>query len=110
MGQRVPAPSSVQHCVAVEFRRELAIRDPQAGEEISRLAPGVNLWYGHLTIPSRFIYPERNGLWGCGVVLVSMTATEVQTCARLGTALDRISADDVLASNEPGRLDFAVIE
>jgi hypothetical protein len=31
-------------------------------------------------------------------------------CARLGAALERISADDVLASNQPARLEFAVIE
>ena len=81
-----------------------------AREEISRLVPSVDLWCGDLTIPSPFVYPGRSGLWGCGVVLANMTATEAQMCARLGTALERISADDVLVSNEPARLEFAVIQ
>lgn len=81
-----------------------------AREEISCLAPGVDLWCGDVAIPSPFVYPGRSGTWGCGVVLANMTATEVEMCARLGTALERISADDVLASNEPSRLEFAVIQ
>jgi len=80
-----------------------------ASEEISRLVPGVDLWCGDVTIPSPFVYPERSGVWGCGVVLANMTSTEVQMCARLGKALERISADDVLPGNEPARLEFAVI-
>ena len=81
-----------------------------AREEISRLAPGVDLWCGDLTIPSPFVYPERSGIWGCGVLLANMTATEAQMCAQVGRGLERISADDVLASNEPARLEFAVIQ
>jgi hypothetical protein len=81
-----------------------------ARKEISRLAPEVHLWCGDVTIPSPFVHPERSGVWGCGVVLANMTATEVQVCARLGTALERISADDVVANNEPARLEFAVVQ
>jgi 23S rRNA (adenine2030-N6)-methyltransferase len=61
-----------------------------ARKEISRLVPEVDLWCGDLLIPSPFVYPERSGVWGCGVVLANMTATEVQMCARLGRALERI--------------------
>ena len=81
-----------------------------ARKEISRLVPEVDLWCGDVTIPSPFVYPDRSGVWGCGVVLANMTATEAQICTRLGTALERISADDVLAGNEPARLEFAVIQ
>jgi len=81
-----------------------------AREEISRLAPRVDLWCGDVVIPSPFIFPGRNGVWGCGVVLANMTSAETETCANLGTALERISTDDVLTNNEPSRLAFAVIQ
>ncbi len=61
-------------------------------------------------MPSPFVYPERSGVWGCGVVLANMTAAEARACARLGSALERISADDVLPGNEPARLEFTVIQ
>lgn len=80
-----------------------------AREELSRLTPGTDLWCGAITVPSPFVYPERSGLWGCGIVLANMTPAEAQMCARLGSALERISADDVLPHNEPSRLEFAVI-
>lgn len=80
-----------------------------AHAEISRLAPNVDLWCGDMLIPSPFVFPDRVGVWGCGVVLANMTSAEAETCARLGTALERISVDDVLANNEPSRLAFAVI-
>jgi len=70
---------------------------------------GMHTSGGDLTIPSPFVYPERSGIWGCGVVLANMTGTEIQMCARLGAALERVSADDVLIGNEPTRLTFAVI-
>ena len=81
-----------------------------ARDEISRLAPHVKLWCGDTLIPSPFVFPERSGVWGCGVVLANMTSAETETCARLGTALERIMVDDVLADNEPARLAFAVIQ
>lgn len=80
-----------------------------ARDAVSRLAPGVDLWCGDLTIPSPFVYPERSGVWGCGVVLANMTGPEARMCARLGTALERVCADDVLAGNEPARVAFAVM-
>jgi hypothetical protein len=52
---------------------------PQRGwalAEISRLAPGVPLWCGNILIPSPFVYPGREGAWGCGVVLANMVAGE----------------------------------
>jgi hypothetical protein len=41
--------------------------------------------------------------------LANMTPAEAATCARLGAAFERVSADDVLANNDPARLAFAII-
>jgi hypothetical protein len=60
-------------------------------------------------MPAPFIFPECSGPWGCGIVLGNMTGSEAAMCARLGTALERISADDVASNNEPRRLSFKVI-
>jgi hypothetical protein len=76
---------------------------------ISCLAPGIDLWCGDVMMPAPFIFPERSGPWGCGIVLGNMTASEAAMCGRLGTALERISADDVASNNEPRRLSFKVI-
>jgi 23S rRNA A2030 N6-methylase RlmJ len=81
-----------------------------AHEAIARLAPDAPLWCGDVTIPSPFVYPERSGVWGCGIVLANMTAADARVCARLGRGLERISVDDVLPDNDPSRLAFAVIE
>jgi 23S rRNA A2030 N6-methylase RlmJ len=81
-----------------------------ARHEISRLAPRVDLWCGDVLIPAPFIYPERHGVWGCGVVLANMTTVETEMCTRLGAALEDLSVDDVLASNERSRLAFAVLQ
>ena len=80
-----------------------------ARREISRLAPRVELWCGDVRLPSPFVYPGLSGAWGCGIVLANMAPAEKETCARLGRALERVSADDVLANNEPERLTFAVV-
>jgi 23S rRNA A2030 N6-methylase RlmJ len=81
-----------------------------ARHAIARLAPNVDLWCGDMMIPSPFVFPDQIGVWGCGVVLANMTSVEAETCARLGTALERVSIDDVVAGNEPSRLAFAVIQ
>ena len=81
-----------------------------ARHAISRLAPGVDLWCGDMLIPSPFVYPERGGAWGCGVVLANMSTTEREMGARLGAALEEVSVGDVLPDNEPSRLTFAVLE
>jgi hypothetical protein len=39
-----------------------------------------------------------------------MANDEADLCGRLGRALERASADDVLAANEPDRLTFRVTE
>ncbi|MCX6992805.1 MAG: 23S rRNA (adenine(2030)-N(6))-methyltransferase RlmJ [Kiritimatiellaeota bacterium] len=80
-----------------------------ARSEISSLAPGVDLWCGDVLIPAPFVYPERSGVWGCGVVLANMTPEEVAACSILGHALERVSADDMLKENDPPRLTFGVI-
>jgi 23S rRNA A2030 N6-methylase RlmJ len=81
-----------------------------AHDEISRLAPEVDLWCGDMLIPSPFVFPDRTGVWGCGVVLANATSAEAQVGARLGAALERISVDDVSANNDPSRVTFAVIQ
>jgi hypothetical protein len=77
--------------------------------EISHLAPNVDLWCGDMLIPAPFVFPERNGVWGCGVVLANATSAEAEAGVRLGTALERISVDDVAVNNDPPRVTFAVI-
>ena len=79
-----------------------------ARQAIARLAPDAVLWCGDVLTPAPFVYPDRRGAWGCGVVLANMTTAEMDRCAALGAALERISADDVAAGNEPARLSFAV--
>ncbi len=81
-----------------------------ARREISRLAPGVPLWCGDVLLPAPFVYPGHAGAWGCGVVLANATEEEARACARLGRALERLSAADALADNDPARVEFAVID
>jgi 23S rRNA A2030 N6-methylase RlmJ len=78
--------------------------------EISRLAPRAKLWCDDMVIPAPFVFPERHGVWGCGVVLTNPTPAESETCRRLGAALERICADDVLPGNSPSRTAFAVVQ
>jgi 23S rRNA A2030 N6-methylase RlmJ len=81
-----------------------------ARAEISRLVPRANLWCGDMVIPAPFVFPERRGVWGCGVVLANSTPAESKTCQRLGAALERICADDVLLGNSPSRPGFAIAQ
>ena len=80
-----------------------------ARAEISRLAPRANLWCGDMVVPAPFVFPGRSGVWGCGVVLANATPVEAEACRRLGAALERICADDVLVGNSPSRSGFVVI-
>jgi len=77
--------------------------------EISRLAPGINVWCGDTLMPACLVYPGRTGAWGCGVVLANVTSSEAYVCERLGRALERISETDVVESNDPSQLTFRVI-
>ena len=81
-----------------------------ARQEISRLAPRADLWCGDMIVPAPFVFPERQGGWGCGIVLANMTPAESETCRRLGVALERICADDILLDNSPSRSEFAVVK
>jgi hypothetical protein len=81
-----------------------------ARHEIQQMAPSTPLWCGDVLVPSPFVYPERPGAWGCGIVLANMTNDEADLCARLGRALERASADDVLVANDTDRLTFRVVE
>ena len=80
-----------------------------AREAISKLANGVELWCGDVVMPASFVFPERTGAWGCGVVLANMTRTETRVCAALGTALEGISESDVVRNNNPPGVSFRVL-
>jgi len=80
-----------------------------ARDAILRLAPGADLWCGDMVVPAPFVFPERSGVWGCGVVLANMTPAESEICRRLGAALERICVDDVLLGNSPSRSEFVVV-
>lgn len=80
-----------------------------ARDEIAALAPGVDLWCGDVLMPASFIYPDRSGPWGCGIVLANATVAEVAVCEQLGRALERISINDLHIGNDPNRLSFQVI-
>jgi len=80
-----------------------------AHDEISRLAPGVNMWCGDALMPACLVYPGRTGAWGCGVVLANMTSSESRLCERLGRALEQISVTDAAPGNDPSQLTFRVI-
>ncbi len=76
--------------------------------EIASLAPNVEFWCGDVLIPAPFVYPGMEGAWGCGIVLANASASEVESCERLGRALARISEGDVLKGNTPERLTFGI--
>jgi 23S rRNA A2030 N6-methylase RlmJ len=80
-----------------------------AYNEISRLAPGINIWCGDTLMPACLVYPGTTGAWGCGVVLANITSSEAHVCERLGRALERISETDVVEGNDPSQLAFRVI-
>jgi hypothetical protein len=92
------------------YRYQVLTRRWWALEEISELAPGVDLWCGGIVLPAPFILPAQSGLWGCGVVLANGSEEERQVCARLGRALQRLYADDILPGNDPDRLTFDVMK
>jgi len=62
-----------------------------------------------MLVPSPFVFPERPGAWGCGIVLANMTGVEAAMCHRLGTALERICKKDRLVGNEPPVARFDVM-
>jgi hypothetical protein len=81
----------------------------EARREIARVAPDVGLWCGDALMPASFVYPDRRGAWGCGVVLANATTSEMKMCERLGHALARISQTDLSEGNDPDRLTFRVV-
>lgn len=80
-----------------------------ARDAIAGLAPGVDLWCGDTIMPISFTYPDRSGLFGCGIVLANATLAEQNTCRRLGQALERIAATDVVEGNNPSQVTFQII-
>lgn len=80
-----------------------------AREAISARASGRSLWCGDVWMPASFVYDERPGGWGCGVVLANATPEVTRVCGRLGTALERLCADDMKVGNDPARLEFKLI-
>jgi hypothetical protein len=81
-----------------------------ARDAIAGLVPGVELWCGDTLLPASFIYPDRSGAWGCGVVLANATSVEVGVCERLGPALERMSESNFVDGNDPARLAFQVVQ
>ena len=80
-----------------------------ARDAIGKLAVDVELWCGDSLMPASFIFPNRSGAWGCGVVLANAKSDEIDVCNRLGQALERISYGDFLNGNDPARLTFEVV-
>lgn len=76
---------------------------------ISMRAPRADVWCGDMLVPSPFVFPDRPGVWGCGIVMANMTRAEAECCQRLGVALERISSADRLPGNEPSSIQFRVI-
>ena len=76
---------------------------------IASVAPRVALWCGDVMLPSPFVFPERPGTWGCGILLANATDRESSRLRELGEAFERISDDDVLPGNHPDRLTFQEI-
>jgi hypothetical protein len=79
-----------------------------ARDAIAGLAPAVDLWCGDALMPIQYIYPDRSGPWGCGIVLANATSVEVDACQRLGHALERMSAGDPIQGNDPASLTFII--
>ncbi len=75
---------------------------------IAQLAPGAELWCGDAIMPITFTYPDRAGLFGCGIVLANAGPAEIDSCQRLGQALERIYNTDVVPGNDPTQLAFQV--
>ncbi len=75
-------------------------------DTIADLAPGVQLWCGETIMPMTFTYPSRSGLFGCGIILANATPAERTLCHRLGEALQRISATNVVKGNNPPNLTY----
>jgi hypothetical protein len=80
-----------------------------ARDQLANLAPGVELWCGDTLMPAPFIFPDGTGPWGCGIVLANATPAEHSACERLGYALERISASDLLSDNTPPQLSFQLM-
>ena len=78
--------------------------------EIANVAPNVELWCGDVLMPAPFVYPGKQGAWGCGIILANATPAEIEVCECLGTALERISETDVLQGNAPNRLTFKILK
>jgi hypothetical protein len=76
--------------------------------EFANIAPNVEFWCGDVLMPASFIYPDRKGAWGCGIVLANATVSEIKCCERLGHALEKISESDVMEGNIPERLTFEI--
>ena len=80
-----------------------------ARSAIAHLAPGIELWCGDAIMPITFCYPDRSGLFGCGIVLANASLGEIDSCLRLGQALERICRSDVVPANDPTHMTFQVL-
>jgi 23S rRNA (adenine2030-N6)-methyltransferase len=64
-------------------------------------------WCGDFQVPASFIYPEKSGLWGGGVLLLNTNEEEKQTAKHLSLALKKLMCGDILPGNKPERLSFS---
>jgi 23S rRNA A2030 N6-methylase RlmJ len=68
-----------------------------AWRELGHPAP---VWCGEVVFPARLVYPERTGLWGCGMVFVNFSPSTHRALATLGRELASAYAD-VPGEHEP---------
>jgi 23S rRNA A2030 N6-methylase RlmJ len=78
--------------------------------ELRRLAPGKRFWCGDVLLPAQFVFPERHGAWGCGVVVGNSDRDHEVVLGRLGAGLERISMADVAERNNPEALRFSELQ
>ncbi|MDX1415601.1 MAG: hypothetical protein R3293_15505 [Candidatus Promineifilaceae bacterium] len=91
------------------YRYDASEQRGWARDDIGKLAPDVELWCGDALMPASFVFPDRPGAWGCGIVLANATSAETDICRRLGHALEHMNEDDILAGNDPERLAFQIM-
>jgi 23S rRNA (adenine2030-N6)-methyltransferase len=73
---------------------------------VSKVSGGCH-WCGDFLVPAAFIYPEKSGLWGGGVLLLNTNEEDKQTAQHLSLALEKLMREDILPGNAPERLLFA---
>lgn len=68
-----------------------------AWRELGGAAPA---WCGEVVFPARLVYPDRAGLWGCGMVFLNFAPSTHQALATLGREMAS-AYEDVPGEDEP---------